>query len=534
MRLRNVLLVSIVALAGGALAMEFAARSAAVRVARALEPVASLTYESAGITWDGSIRLRAPRLVVEHGIWRGSMRARLADLRGSSRFWLIGQALLGGSALPGSITLTVHGLNLDGSASESTALGWLGTPDLALFENQGCGSDALSDKDRQRMGVAATERVDSFEFHHDRLDKSIAMAVDLDSANIANWQGYAEFGGFDPERWSEHAAQQSLRLVRAGLSYRDPGYLARRNKFCAQWLGVSNNEFIDRHVEAVRSFLASRGINPSEDVLSLYRRLVTRGGSLNLASLPDASWVPAEFEAYPRQVLLRQLNITARLDDAPPIMLRLGFSEPETPIYVVRPKPAEPVAQPMALAEGPPPIAPGVPEAAPPAPRAEEVAPAPPETAPAPALPAPSLPAATPSEKPAVTAAQEDAPPSVDPGRVPAMLIKDGKVVASAPPPPPNSTLALVWEPGVIERLPAQQPKDRDYDVIPANSLGQRIGRRVQLVTIGGKRVDGEVQAVDSGNLVLLVQVGRGKAKLNVPLSNIREARLFRSRPPSS
>ena len=509
--------------------MEFAARSAAVRVARALEPVASLTYEGAGIAWDGSIRLRAPRLVVEHRIWRGPMRARMGDLRGSSRFWLIGQALLGGPALPDSITLTVHGLSLDGNASESTALGWLGTPDLALFENQGCGSDALSDKDRQRMGVAASERVDQFEFHHDRPDRSIAVAVDLDSANIANWQGYAEFGGFDPERWPEHAAQQSLRLVRAGLSYRDPGYLARRNKFCAQWLGVSNSEFIDRHVEAVRSFLASRGINPSEDVLSLYRRLVTRGGSLNLASLPDAGWVPAEFEAYPRQVLLRQLNITARLDDAPPIMLRLGFSEPEVPIYVVRPTPAEPVAQPIALAGLPPPTASVAPETAPPAPRAGQAAVAPQEAAPAPALPAPPVPATALSEDSPVAA--DAAPPAADPGRVPAELMKDGKVVASAPPPPPNSTLALVWEPGVIERLPAQQPKDRDYEVIPANSLGQRIGRRVQLVTIGGKRVDGEVQALDSGTLVLLVPVGRGKAKLNVPLSNIREARLYRSRP---
>lgn len=535
MRLRNMLLVSILALAGGALAMEFAARSAAVRVARALEPAALLTYESAGIAWDGSIRLRSPRLTVEHGFWRGTMRARLADLRGAGRFWLIGQSLLGHPALPEDLRLNVHGLRLDGDTTESTAVGWVGAPDLALFENLGCGSDALSDKDRQRMGVEASERFDSFEFHHDRAGKSLAVTMDLQSASVANWQGYAEFNAFEPERWMEPAAQQRLRLVRAGLSYRDPGYLARRNKFCAQWLGVSNDEYVDRHVDAVKAFLAARGIVPGADVISLYRRLVMRGGSLNLASLPDASWVPAELQAYPRQLLLRLLNITARLDDAPPIMFRLGFSEPEIPLYVVTPPPAEAVPDPLASAEPPvsieppavvatadAPVAPVTPVAAPPPPPpAAEREPAP--------LPGPSadlgvIPQAAAGEQPLAAA---------EPEKSPNVMIKDGKVVASAPPPPPNSTLALVWEPGVIERLPAQQAKSRNYDVVPANSLGHQLGRRVQLVTAGGKRVDGEVHGVESGNLVLLVQVGRGKAKLNVPMANIREARLLRARPAS-
>lgn len=530
MRLRSVVLVSVAVLAGGALAMEFAARSAAVRAARALEPLATLTYESAGVAWDGSVRLVSPRVVVQHGFWRGSLQARLAYLRGSSSFWLAGQALPGETALPEDLALTVHGLVLDGGAAESTAIGWVGTPDLALFENLGCGSDALSDKDRQRMGVAASERLDRFEFQHDRANKSLALAVDLDSAGIASWQGYAEFSSFEPERWAEPAAQQALRLVRAGLSYSDPGYLARRNKFCAQWLGVSNDEFIDRHLEAVKAFLDARGITPGDDVVALYRRLVTRGGSLNLASLPDAGWVPAALAAYPRQVLLRQLNITARLDDAPPIMLRLGFSEPEVPIYVVRPAPdkAETVAE--TLASAAPAAVPAALAPAPPAPAEAAVVAEPVPT------PSPTIAAAVPAEpaaSPPPPAAPASPPPPREEAGAPAMLVHDGKVIASSPPPPPNSTLALVWEPGVIERLPAKQAKTREYEIVAASGLGQHVGRRVQLVTMGGKRVDGEVQALDAGNLVLVIQVGRGKAKLNVPLSNIREARLFPARPAS-
>ena len=533
MRLRNVLLLAVVGMAGGALALEFAARSAAVRMARALAPRAVLTYDSAGIALDGSVRLRAPRLEVRQGPWQGEIKAQSADLRGGGRFWLVGQSLASDPGLPGDLSLVVHGLTVSGSDGGNGVGSWLGTPGLALFENQGCGSDNLGDKDRAKMGVVAGPRVDHFEYHYDEAAKNLELMFELDSPNVANWQGYAEFGFFDPQRWAEPAAARELRLLRAGLSYHDPGYLARRNTFCAQWLGVSSAEFVDRHVEAVRSFLVSRGINPSADVLSLYQRLVTRGGSLNLASIPEASWVPAEFEAYPRQLLLRQLNITARLDDAPPIMLRLAFAEPEIPLYVVKSadKLASPAVPELALGPG------------------AEVAPAAvAETAPVPVpapVPAPAEPIETPAAEPAPQALVEQAqadpapaqptgteaalPPGDDAAK-PSRVDSKGQVIASAPPPPPNSTLALVWEPGVIERLPPAEKKQPKYEVIAVARLDQYIGKRVQLVTVSGKRVEGEIDSVQPGNIVLLVQVGRGSAKLNVPVTNIREARLLRPR----
>lgn len=529
MRLRNVLLLAVVGMAGGALALEFAARSAAVRMARALAPRAVLTYDSAGIALDGSVRLRAPRLEVRQGPWQGVLKAQSADLRGGGRFWLVGQSLASDPGLPGDLSLVVHGLTVSGSDGGNGVGGWVGTPGLALFENQGCGSDNLGDKDRAKMGVVAGPRVDHFEYHYDQAAKNLELMFELDSPNVANWQGYAEFGSFDPQRWAEPAAARELRLLRAGLSYHDPAYLTRRNTFCAQWLGVSSAEFVDRHVEAVRSFLVSRGINPSADVLSLYQRLVTRGGSLNLASIPEASWVPAEFEAYPRQLLLRQLNITARLDDAPPIMLRLAFAEPEIPLYVVKSVDKLASTAVPELALGP----------------ATKVAPGP--VAEAASAPAPT--AAEPIETPATEAAPdavveqagaESAPAQptgteveLSPGdgaAKPSRVDSKGQVIASAPPPPPNSTLALVWEPGVIERLPPAGKKQPKYEVIAVTGLDQYIGKRVQLVTVSGKRIEGEIDSVQPGNVVLLVQVGRGSAKLNVPVTNIREARLLRPR----
>jgi small nuclear ribonucleoprotein (snRNP)-like protein len=141
-----------------------------------------------------------------------------------------------------------------------------------------------------------------------------------------------------------------------------------------------------------------------------------------------------------------------------------------------------------------------------------------------------------PAETPAATAGAEtgDLEPEEEAAQGPVVETARPGLGASAPPPPENSTFALVWKPGQIERLPPAKAKPREYEVIAISSLPNQVGKRVQLLTSGGKRVDGDVKSVDSANLVLLVQVGRGSAELNVPLANIREARLFRSDSPRS
>ena len=100
MRLRSFLLLA--TLMGGAsvVALEFAARSAARDMAAAIEPFATLQYASAGIALDGSVRLRAPRLEIRKGLWRGTVHARSADLRGSGPAWLVAHMVSDGGGIP--------------------------------------------------------------------------------------------------------------------------------------------------------------------------------------------------------------------------------------------------------------------------------------------------------------------------------------------------------------------------------------------------------------------------------------------------
>ena len=75
----------------------------------------------------------------------------------------------------------------------------------------------------------------------------------------------------------------------------------------------------------MKAFLEARGITPGDEVATLYRKLVAEGGSAELSSLPEATFVPADFAAYAPEDLLRQLNVTLRRNTAQPILMRLAF-----------------------------------------------------------------------------------------------------------------------------------------------------------------------------------------------------------------
>ncbi len=520
MRWRRILLLAAVAGIGLWVAFEFSARRMATTFASSLEPLASLTYSRAGFTLSGTMRLQDPRLTIHAGGSRGELSARIADIRGGGALWLLGAWFSPGSGPSDHLNIQTKALRFDPGDVASTIPAWVGLPSLVPFENLGCGSDPLGDKDRIRMGIDPQERADQFDYRLDRDSGALRVSMVLRSPGISEIRGFAEFSKFDATHWQDFSAQSLLRVDRVGISYVDPGYLVRRNQFCAQWLGSSTAEFIGRHVNAVKAFLVDHGIEPSEDLLGLYQKLVTRGGNLALTSLPESSWAPSEIAAYPRQNLLRQLNVTARLDDTPPIMFRLAFADPDRP-WPIR---SQEVPSETVFADS----------SAPPVSTASEedtqiLGPLRQDNAPvlsviqqvsADPISAPAIGSEVEVPETSAAAVIPSSMPNSDPAPA------DQRVVASAPPPPKDSILALVWKPGVIERLPPQEEKKKNYSVIPLAELSAHLGRDVRFLTSNGKRVAGQLARVGPDHAVLKVRVGRGNAELSVPLDQIREVRL--------
>jgi hypothetical protein len=549
--LRTGALLALAALGALKLAQYAAARAEMERLAGALAPAMRLGYSGVAGALDGRVILEAPRLEVLSGPARGAvLRANRATIESAGALSLLWRALTGDAAVPSALDVHLEGASFAQETVDRYAReGWFGPASLVPFESIGCEPvTTFSARDYARMGLATYPRDDMLHYRYDADARTLRTDVVSTAAPFSTITAHLELSGFAPSAWFGDArAEKALRVEQFSLTYLDGGYLARRNRFCAQLTGTDAEGYTARHLAAVQSFLAARGVTLGDDVAHLYRKLVAEGGSAELSSLPEAAFVPADFAAYAPDDLLRQLNVTVRRNTAPPILMRLGFAAPpptpaaadvsetvavetttgvkpdvapDTPADAPTDAPAFAVAEPEpAKSEGMPLLSVAHAAALPVDTHAIEtpVIPTPP--------PADVLAVATPEAKPGP--AMPVAPhPEIDP--------RDAKeaIPASAPPPPPDSTAALVWRAPTIERLPQKEGAESSYVAVPLATLGAHLGARVRLLTAGGKRVEGRLQRMDGADVVVLILREGGSAEMRIPQAGIRGAELRRAGSP--
>ena len=528
------------------LAQHLAAESQAQRIAGALAPSLKLSFADVAGALDGRVILESPRLEVLAGPAKGAVvRATRATIEPPGMFWLLQRLVMADASVPRTLDVRLEGTSFSQDAVDRYAReGWFGTTSLVPFETLGCEPvTAFSARDYTRMGMGTFPQVDQLRYAYDPDAHTLRADLTATAAPFSTITAHLDLSAFEPGAWFGNArAAKSERIEQLALTWLDGGYLAKRNRFCAQLTGTDAATYADRHLAAVKSFLQARGIVPGEDVSSLYRKLVAEGGSFELSSLPEAAFVPADFAEYEPEDLLRALNVTLRRNTAPPILMRLAFAAPaepadadiaaalanitppasdaatdtnapdanaiemgppfELPAAVVRTEPSKGEGMPLLSAANAASLPIEAPAAPLPQPPAEVLAVATPETT---ALAFPTAPH-----------------PSVDP--------RDAieAIPASAPPPPPDSTAALVWRAPTIERLPERTAQTSAYVAIAPSSLGANVGARVRLLTAGGKRVEGRLKRLDGADIVLVVLRDGGSAEMRIPAAGIRGAEVRR------
>jgi hypothetical protein len=533
------------------LAQHLAAESQAQRIAGALAPSLKLSYSDVAGALDGRVIFESPRLEVLAGPAKGAvLRAARATIEPPATLWLLQRIVMADASVPRALDLRLEGASFSEEAIDRYAHeGWFGTTSLVPFESLGCDPvTAFSSRDYARMGVVAHPREDQLRYAYDPDAHTLRADLTATAAPFSTITAHLDVSAFEPGAWLGNAsAAKAERIEQLALTWLDGGYLAKRNRFCAQLTGTDAATYADRHLAAVKSFLQARGIVPGEDVVNLYRKLVAEGGSAEISSLPEAAFVPSDFAEYEPEDLLRQLNVTLRRNTAPPILMRLAFAAPAQPADADIAAALASITPPATSAGEAIPVS--TDDAVEMGPEAElplavvRAEPSKGEGMPllsaanAAALPAAELSAAPmpqpPSEVIAVATPEEIAPawtiathPSVDP--------RDAieAIPASAPPPPPDSTAALVWRAPTIERLAERAIEPSAYVAIAPSSLGANIGARVRLVTAGGKRVEGRLKRLDGGDVVVLVLRDGGSAEMRIPAAGIRGAEVRRMASP--
>jgi hypothetical protein len=543
-------LVALAALGTLKLAQHVAATAAVARLAAALAPSMRLSYDGVGGALGGRVVLDAPRLEILTGPAKGAvLGADRATLEPNGLFWLLRRAIAGEAAIPAALDIHLEGASLADEALDRYAReGWFGPTSLVPFESIGCDPVmTFSPRDYARMGVATRPREDDLRYTYDAAAHALRTDLVSTAPPFSTITAHLDLSGFEPRAWlGDERARRAMRIEQFSLTYLDGGYLAQRNRFCAQLTGTDAAGYAARHLAAVETFLEARGITPDEDVAALYRRLVAEGGSAELSSLPDATFVPADLASYPPDDALRQLNMTLRRNTAQPILLRLGFAEsrPNAPMpaaetlavateadepmeTALAPSPEIEAAEHVAeLAAEPPPEPRALPSDSLPLMSVANAAALPPveipPPAPQPAPPEEILAIATPEPEPAwngVVASH----PAVDPREA------IGPIPASAPPPAPGTSAALVWRAPTIERLAERAPAASGYVSVPVATLADYRGERVRLLTAGGKAIEGRVRGIEGADVLLRIVRDGGSADLRIPRSGIRDVRVRRS-----
>jgi hypothetical protein len=492
--LRNLVIVAVLLVAVLKLVLWYETQQGASRLVARLAPYAQVQIGGVSSGLDGSVELSGVNVTIGKGVARENWRATQVSLTTPGALWLLRRLLFGDESLPEQLGVTLRGLQTPAAVLGVGAdAAWLSPLSLVPFETLGCGVvSRFSVADYQRMGLNPGAQQQHLEYRYDATGHALTFAAEFASPPFSTVSMRGELQKFDPHGVASGAWQQ-LHLSEVSVGYLDGGYLVKRNRFCAQQAGISPAQFLDQHLSAVATFLSDRGVQPGAQVEAIYRSLVSEGGRVSVLSLPPAASSIGQLLGETADVMTRQLNLTARRNDAPPVMVRLAFHPvsdvPSAPTATAAETPAtsagetgKPATAPVvpATATLPPKAAPttaAVSAAAPPKPAPSPTPPTaqpavPPPTTPvavakpSTAAPLPARPASAMTVPPvAKTPTPTPAPPASTTGPKPQAADAAG-TQASGPPPEAGSTLALVWKPGEEVRLQPPAPAPRDYDVI--------------------------------------------------------------------
>ncbi len=524
--LRNLVLAAILLAGAVKLLAWYAVGNDAERMVQALAPFAQIKYDSLSTGLDGSVTVTRPSVTqgAEHRVYR----ADSVTFETPGLFWLLKHSLLHENEFPTALRVSAKHVQMPPIAWIDPEL--FDATTLVPFAAAGCGATSLVSADYKHMGLSDVVMDAQLDYRYQPETHALAVTAQASAGGFSAVTVHGDLHPFDLATLTSAPMWQKLHAGQLSLNVADQGFLRRRNQFCAQKTGVAVDEFINRHVAAVQMLLADRHVEPSNEVLTLYRNLVARGGEVSALSLPRTTFVLADWRNGAPDDTLRQLNITTRYGDTPPVMLRLVFTQPaqgpaddtaQTAVAAVMPAESVPVVAKLP-ANAPPPVATAVPTISAP-----------------PTLPTPAKRSDSKTsdnmglhdlDRVEAKLAPKPQPAAQEP--VKADTTAADSTYASEPPPPPNSTLALAWKPG-IERLPPKAPGRREYEVIEYANLGGVVGQRVRVITEGEKRIEGYLIGADSSAVHLRVGRADGDAQLEVPKKRIQQVQLVRRQPSS-
>lgn len=135
------------------------------------------------------------------------------------------------------------------------------------------------------------------------------------------------------------------------INIEDLSFNERRNQYCANVTGVTNAEFVDRHLDQVKAYAEDSGFPVSGELLAAYRKFVTESGNVTITANPlDPVDLMMLLTMNPRQ-LLEWLSLDVNIAGKNIQELMMIAVEEEQPEEEAKPKVALDTYKPTPVAE---------------------------------------------------------------------------------------------------------------------------------------------------------------------------------------
>ncbi len=116
----------------------------------------------------------------------------------------------------------------------------------------------------------------------------------------------------------------------ASVVFRDEGFLAARNAYCAELLDIPVEQFLQAHLDGVQSLLLSQGLHAEDDLLHAWGQFTREGGEFRIETRPNATLGFQQFSMLSGESLMSALSPYVRVSGIDPVRLSLQRVNPSS------------------------------------------------------------------------------------------------------------------------------------------------------------------------------------------------------------
>ncbi len=489
---------------------------------------ADTLFRNASYGLDGSMRVHDVEMVPYEGDGsEAPIRIREVRLETPGFFWVVRQALPlvsfkpfksrranraaermlggedGGYAYPPAHTMALQLSGVDfgdyGMHYFNPETNWFGSYTGALFEAEGCDAWWWNISELEgNIGVDTGTRDIRIEYQA-LGEKTLRQRLQFGGPTMSELTIEIDHELPGPAVQFIDQLDQEWRMRKLSWTVRDHGFIARRNAWCAKSGGISEDEFIRRHLASVSRFLQMDGMIANPEALAVYENYARHGGELVWETATTSSGEVGGSQAQTLAGFIAASGSTLRHGEHVAYAMPTAIAPRDWPEgdfdsvwAILMYESGGTIASSLAsLAE-----AASVQIAAKPVPSQPEA------LAPVPV----AVSEATAPETVATTPAPQIAAPSTT----------DPTIDVQSPPPAPG--------------VPTTQSVDVAYRAAPPRRRAEperlsfdslRVGQRVQVTIEGNRTLKGEITSIDPGQLVLRVRMGGGYAQMTLARTRI-------------